>query len=90
MSVGTYNGLPYAAQFSNYKRGIRCDFKSKTILENKFWIVEQEGVRIGTLAKEEEGFVVSAKGKIDFYKSERQLKNKLGKKLLRQVLQIRK
>lgn len=55
--------------------------KAKPILENKFWIVEQEGVRIGTLAKEDEGFVVSAKGKIDFYKSERQLKNKLGKNL---------
>jgi hypothetical protein len=47
--------------------------KAKPILDGKFWIVEDAGVRVGTLAKEDEGFVVSAKGKIDFYKSENAL-----------------
>jgi hypothetical protein len=55
--------------------------KAKPILDGKFWIVEDAGVRVGTLAKEDEGFVVSAKGKIDFYKSENALKRKLGKDL---------
>lgn len=55
--------------------------KAKPILENKFWIVEDAGVRIGTLAKEDDGYVVSAKGKIDFYKNENALKRKLGKNL---------
>jgi len=56
--------------------------KAKAILENKFWIVEEEGVRIGTLSKNDEGFVVTAKGKIEIYKSESQLKKKFGKNFL--------
>lgn len=56
--------------------------KAKAILENKFWIVEEEGVRIGTLSKSDEGFVVTAKGKIEIYKSESQLKKKFGKNFL--------
>lgn len=48
--------------------------KAKPVLTDKFWIVEDEGVRIGTLSKSDEGFVVSAKGKVDYYKSESQLK----------------
>lgn len=56
--------------------------KAKPVLEDKFWIVEEEGVRVGTLSKNEEGFVVSQKGKIEFYKSENQLKKKFGKNFL--------
>lgn len=56
--------------------------KAKAILEDKFWIVEEEGVRIGTLSKSDEGFVVTAKGKIEIYKSESQLKKKFGKNFL--------
>jgi hypothetical protein len=56
--------------------------KAKTILENKFWIVEDEGVRIGTLSKNDEGFVVTAKGKIELFKSESQLKKRFGKNFL--------
>ena len=55
--------------------------KAKPILENKFWIVEEEGIRIGTLSKEEEGFVVASKGTVSRYKSENALKRKLGKNL---------
>jgi len=56
--------------------------KAKPVLTDKFWIVEDEGVRIGTLSKSDEGFVVSAKGKVDYYKSESQLKKKYGKNFL--------
>lgn len=55
---------------------------AKPVLENKFWIVEQEGVRIGTLSKNEEGFVINSKGKIDLYKNESQLKKTFGKNFL--------
>ena len=55
---------------------------AKPVLEDKFWIMEDEGVRIGTLSKNDEGFVVSSKGKIDFYKSERHLKKKFGNNFL--------
>ena len=56
--------------------------KAKEILANKFWIVEEEGVKIGTLSRNDEGFVITAKGKIELYKSESQLKKKFGKNFL--------
>jgi len=56
--------------------------KAKPVLENKFWIVEDEGVRVGTLSKTDEGFVVLRKGKIDYYKTESQLNKKYGKGFL--------
>lgn len=56
--------------------------KAKPVLKNKFWIVEDEGVRIGTLSKNDDGFVVTRKGKIEFYKSENQLKKQFGKQFL--------
>jgi hypothetical protein len=56
--------------------------KATPILENKFWIVEDNGVRVGTLSKNEEGFVVTRKGKIDFYRSENQLVKTFGKNFL--------
>ena len=55
---------------------------AKPVLEDKFWIVEQEGVRIGTLSKNDEGFVINSKGKIDLYKNESQLKKTFGKNFL--------
>lgn len=56
--------------------------KAKEILANKFWIVEDEGVRIGTLSRNDDGFVITAKGKIELFKSESQLKKKFGKNFL--------
>jgi len=56
--------------------------QAKPILENKFWIVEEEGVRVGTLTKEEDNYVLSSKGSVNFYKSESQLKKKFGKNFL--------
>ena len=56
--------------------------KAKPVLENKFWIVEEEGLRVGTLSKNDEGFVVSQKGSVKFYRSENQLKKTFGKNFL--------
>lgn len=56
--------------------------KAKPVLKDKFWIVEDEGTRIGTLQRNDEGFVVTHKGNIEFYKSENQLKKKFGKSFL--------
>lgn len=54
--------------------------KAKPILENKFWIVEDAGVKVGTLSKEEDNtFVVTGKGKVEYYTNENALKNKFGK-----------
>lgn len=52
--------------------------KAKEVLTNKFWIVEDNGVRIGTLALNEEQYMLSDKSGTHFY-NERQLKKKLGK-----------
>jgi hypothetical protein len=56
--------------------------EAKPILENKFWIVEDAGVRIGTLSKDGEGFLLSKKGEVSFFKDEGQLKKKFGKNFL--------
>jgi len=56
--------------------------KAKPILENRFWLVEDEGVRIGTLSKDGEGFMFSKKGEISFFSNESQLKKKFGKNFL--------
>jgi hypothetical protein len=56
--------------------------KAKPILENKFWIVEDEGVRVGTLSKDGEAFVFSKRGEVNFFRNEQQLKKKFGKNFL--------
>ena len=56
--------------------------KAKPVLKDKFWIVEDEGVRVGTLTRNEDGFVIAGKGKVDFYKSENALKKQFGKNFL--------
>ena len=56
--------------------------KAKPILDGKFWIVENEGERVGTLTKEEDRFLLSSKGDVTFFKSEKQLKQTYGKNFL--------
>ena len=57
-------------------------FKATPILQDKFWIVEQAGETIGTLSKNDEGFVVNSQGKVNLYKNENQLKRTFGKNFL--------
>jgi hypothetical protein len=56
--------------------------KAKPLLTNKFWLIEDEGVRIGTLTKDGEGFLFAKKGEISFFQDESQLKKKFGKNFL--------
>lgn len=56
--------------------------QAKPILDNKFWIVEDDGVRVGTLTKDEDKFIFSKKGEVSFYKDENQLKKKFGRNFL--------
>lgn len=58
------------------------NIKAKPVLKDKFWIVESEGTRVGTLSKNEDGFVVSQQGKVEFYKSETHLTKTYGKNFL--------
>lgn len=56
-------------------------YKVKPLLENKFWIVEDDGVRIGTLTRDDEKFIFSKKGEISFH-NETQAKKQFGKNFL--------
>jgi hypothetical protein len=56
--------------------------KAIPVLNNRFWIMEEEGVRVGTLTKENDSFILSQKGKVSFYEDESQLKKKFGKNFL--------
>lgn len=51
---------------------------AKEVLENKFWIVEDRGVRIGTLALDEDKYILSDKQGTRFFNSEKQLQKTLG------------
>tara|TARA_B100000902_G_scaffold150826_1_gene147368 strand:- start:39930 stop:40406 length:477 start_codon:yes stop_codon:yes gene_type:complete len=55
---------------------------AKPVLKNKFWIVEHEGVRVGTLSKNDEGFIMSSKSSVEIFRSESALKKKFGKDFL--------
>lgn len=52
--------------------------KLKTLLEDKFWIVEDQGENIGTLAFDEEKFVFSGKKGTQFFTNKKQIKTDLG------------
>jgi len=62
--------------------------KAKEILKNKFWIVEDEGVRIGTLSVADDSYMFSDKNG-SFFCTERQLKKRLGKEVSWQDLDIK-
>ena len=52
--------------------------KAKEVLNGKFWIVEDDGVRIGTLALDDNQYMLSDASGTRFL-TEKQLKKKLGK-----------
>lgn len=52
--------------------------KTKTILKDKFWILEDEGVRVGTLSISEDKFMFSGPQGTKYFDSERALKRTFG------------
>ena len=52
--------------------------KTKTILKDKFWILEDEGVRVGTLSIAEDKFMFSGPTGTKYFNSERALKKTFG------------
>jgi len=55
------------------------EFKAKPVLEDKFWIVEQSGQKIGTLRKNEDKFVFSNEQGVKFYHSKKSILTDYGK-----------
>jgi hypothetical protein len=54
--------------------------KAKPVLKDKFWIVEDEGVRIGTLTATDEKYVLSSKTQgVRFFDNKKQLDKVIGK-----------
>jgi hypothetical protein len=53
--------------------------KAKPVLEDKFWIMEKDGVRVGTLTVNEDKFMFSGTDGVRFFDNKRQLERKLGK-----------
>jgi len=51
---------------------------AKPILEGKFWIVEDKGVKVGTLTLDEDKYILSDKNGTKVFNSENQLKKSLG------------
>jgi len=53
--------------------------KAKPVLEGKFWIVENEGQRVGTLRKDEfSQFVLQNKDGVKIYKNKKVITNEFG------------
>lgn len=52
--------------------------KAKPVLEGKFWIVEEKGVRVGTLTRDTDSFVYAKQGEVKFYNNEKDLKKTFG------------
>jgi len=61
---------------------------AKEVLSNKFWIVEDEGVRVGTLSFHDDQYMLSDKSGTHFF-NKGQLKKKLGKNFAWSHLEIR-
>ena len=52
--------------------------KAKTILKDKFWIVEDAGEKLGTLSFNDEKFMLSSEAGVSFYDSKKQVETQLG------------
>lgn len=52
--------------------------KAKTILKDKFWIVEEEGNNIGTLSWGDDRYMFSSKNKTMFFDNQKQIKKEFG------------
>ena len=60
---------------------------AKELLKDKFWIVEDEGVRIGTLSINEDQYMLSDITGTRFFKNKKQLKTTLGTNLVWNTLE---
>ena len=56
--------------------------KTKTILKDKFWILEEEGVRIGTISVSDDKFMFSGPKGTKYFDSRRALKKTFGPDVL--------
>ena len=55
--------------------------RAKTVLKDKFWIVEDGNTKVGTLSWNDEKYVLSSGSSISFFDTKRQLEKTLGIKI---------
>jgi hypothetical protein len=53
--------------------------QAKTIIKNKFWIVEQQGQKIGTLALDDEKYMFKSPAGVKIFNNRTQLEKVIGK-----------
>ena len=53
--------------------------KANTVLKNKFWIVEDDGKKVGTLSHSDDRFLYSCNNQTYFFDNQKQISKKLGK-----------
>jgi hypothetical protein len=54
---------------------------AKPIIKDKFWIVERDGNKIGTISVNDERFMFSSKEGVRFFDNRKQVERKLGKSI---------
>lgn len=52
--------------------------KAKIVLRDKFWILEEEGVRVGTLSWNDEKYLFTSQSNTEFFDDRTQVKTRLG------------
>jgi hypothetical protein len=53
--------------------------KAKPVLDNKFWIMEKDGINFGTLTINDDKFMFSSAEGVRFFDNKKQLERKIGK-----------
>ena len=53
--------------------------QAKPIIDDKFWIVEEQGTRVGTLRKNEDKFILSNEQGVKVYANKKSITNEFGK-----------
>jgi len=52
--------------------------RAKPVLKNKFWIVESDGQKVGTMSYDDERYMFSSSAETCFFDNTRQMKKKFG------------
>lgn len=52
--------------------------KAKPLLKDKFWIIEDEGLKIGTLCKDYDGYLMVKSGEPKYFNNKKQIINTYG------------
>lgn len=85
------NNCPYTetcgSKTENCWENTMTEIHAKPIIDNKFWIVEQDGAKIATLRKNEDNrFVMSNETGVKIYETREKLTNEFGKNFFVKII----